>query len=214
MDAISGEKRERAPRDYLVMYFDRFADVFDKQLVDVLGYRVPEKLMGLIAATGRKLTRAVDLGCGTGLAGPRLRAERSRLVGVDVSPRMLAKAAERGCYDELIEADMTTFLEETPERFDLIFAADALVYFGDLGGFLSAAARVAPPGGFLAFNVETTMREPYVLLPSGRFAHSVDAVLASAAPWFLLKSSQPAFLRVEANKRVNGALVLLERRAD
>jgi predicted TPR repeat methyltransferase len=170
--------------------------------------------MGMIAATGRKMTRAVDLGCGTGLAGPRLRAERSRLVGVDVSPRMLAKAAERGCYDELVEADMTAFLEETPERFDLVFAADALVYLGDLEGFLSAAARVAPPGGFLAFNLETTARAPYVLLPSGRFAHAIDAVLAIAAPWFSLKSCAPAFLRVEANTRVNGALVLLERRAD
>jgi hypothetical protein len=30
----------------------------------------------------------------------------------------------------------------------------------------------------------------------------------------MLKSSQPAFLRVEANKRVHGALVALERRQE
>ena len=214
LDAIAGVKLERAPRDYLVSYFDRFADGFDEQLVEVLGYRVPEQLMGMIAATASRLTRAVDLGCGTGLAGPRLRVGRSRLVGVDLSPRMLAKARQRGCYDALIETDMMTFLEETSERFDLLFAADALIYFGDLGEFFAAAARVATPGGVLAFNVETTALSSWVLLPSGRFAHCVEALLASAAPWFMLKSSQPAFLRVEANKRVHGALVALVRRED
>jgi len=158
-----------------------------------------------------QLTRAVDLGCGTGLAGPGLRVGRSRLVGVDLSPRMLAKAEERGCYDDLIEADMMTFLEQTSERFDLVFAADALVYLGDLKEFFAAAAYVATPGGILAFNVETTALESWVLLPSGRFAHCLEALLASAAPWFTLRSSQPAFLRVEANQRVDGALVVLER---
>jgi len=211
LDAIAGVKLERAPPDYLVSYFDHFAEGFDKQLVEVLGYHVPEQLMGMIAATGSQLTRAVDLGCGTGLAGPGLRVARSRLVGVDLSPRMLAKAAKRGCYDELIEVDMMTFLEQTSERFDLLFAADTLVYLGGLEEFFTAAARVATPGGILAFNVETTALGNWVLLPSGRFAHCVEALLASAAPWFTLRSSRPAFLRVEANQRVEGALVVLER---
>ena len=71
-------KLERAPRDYLVSYFDHFAEGFDKQLVEVLGYRVPEHLMGMIEATGLQLTRAVDWaaapdsrdrGCAPGAAG-------------------------------------------------------------------------------------------------------------------------------------------------
>jgi predicted TPR repeat methyltransferase len=181
-------------------------------LVEVLGYRVPEQLIGVIAATGLQLTRVVDLGCGTGLAGQGLQAASQRLVGVDLSPRMLAKAAEKRCYDALIEAEMVTFLGQTSERFDLVFAADALVYLGDLEEFFAAAARVATPGGILAFNVETTALASWVLLPSGRFAHCLEALLASAAPWFTTRSSQPAFLRVEANQRVDGALVLLERR--
>jgi predicted TPR repeat methyltransferase len=212
LDAIAGVKLERAPRDYLVSYFDHFAEGFDKQLVEVLGYRVPEQLIDMIAATGSQLTRAVDLGCGTGLAGPGLRVARSRLVGVDLSPRMLAKAEERGCYDALIEADMMSFLEHTSERFDLIFAADALVYLGSLEDFFAAVARVAISGGILAFNVETTALANWVLLPSGRFAHCVEALLASAAPWFSLRANLSAFLRVEANQRVEGALVVLERR--
>jgi predicted TPR repeat methyltransferase len=212
LDAVAGEKLDRAPRDYLVAYFDRFAESFDKQLVDVLGYDVPEKLARLVAATGKRLPRALDLGCGTGLAGPYLKPARSRLVGVDLSPRMLAKAADRQVYDSLVEAEMVAFLEQTSERFDLVFAADSVIYIGDLEAFIRAAARVTPPGALVAFNVETTWDAPYLLLPSGRFAHAVAALQVNAAPWFTLKTNQPAVLRVEANARVHGSLVILERR--
>ena len=69
---------------------------------------------------------------------------------------MLAKAAQREVYDELVQADLLTFLDETPERFDLILAADTLIYLGDLEDFFRAAARATPAGAILAFNIETT----------------------------------------------------------
>ncbi len=212
-DAVVGEKLDRAPRDCLIAYFDRFAETFDKQHVDVLGYDVPEKLARLVAARGSELPRAVDLGCGTGLAAQHLRPGRSRLVGVDLSPRMLAKAAKRRAYDELVEADMIAFLEQSSEAFDLVFAADALIYLGALDAFLRAAARVMPPGALLAFNVETTDATPYALLPSGRFAHALPALRDAAAAWFAPSAEQATVLRSEACTPVEGALILLERRA-
>ena len=212
-DAVVGEKLDRAPRDYLVAYFDRFAETFDKQLVEVLGYDVPEKLTRLVAAHGGELPRAVDLGCGTGLAAQHLRPGRARLVGVDLSPRMLAKAVKRRAYDELVEADMIAFLEQTGESFDLVFVADALIYLGALGAFLGAAARVMPPGALLAFNVETTDAGPYALLPSGRFAHELSALRDAAAAWFSPCVEQKTVLRSEASTPVEGALILFERRA-
>ena len=212
-DAVVGEKLDRAPRDYLIAYFDRFAETFDKQLVDVLGYDVPEKLARLVAAHGGQLPRAVDLGCGTGLAAQHLRPGRSRLVGVDLSSRMLAKAAKRRAYDELVEGDMIAFLEQTGESFDLVFVADALIYLGALDAFLGAAARVMPPGALLAFNVETTDATPYALLPSGRFAHKLSALRSAAAPWFASCVEQTTVLRSEASTPVEGALILFERRA-
>jgi len=212
LDALAGEKLDRAPRDYLVAHFDSFAANFDRQLIDVLGYHVPQMLARLVASTGKPLPRAVDLGCGTGLAGQYLKAGRSHLIGVDLSPRMLAKAAERQIYDGLVEDEMIAFLDGVAERFDLIFAADAIIYLGDLQAFFVAAARVTPQGGLVAFNIETTTEAPYLLLPSGRFAHDLAAIEGSAAPWFALRACERAFLRAEANAKVRGALVLLERR--
>jgi len=212
-DIASGEKFDRAPRDYVVEHFNRFAETFDKQLVDVLGYDVPAKLTQLVESTGKALPCAVDLGCGTGLAGPLLKPGRTRLVGVDLAPRMLAKAAERGVYDALVEAELVSFLETTSERFDLVFAADVVIYLGDLSGLVAGAARATKPGGLVAFNVETTWDAPYCVLPSGRFAHDVSALRSLAAPWFELKKAEPAVLRFEASARVHGSLVVIERRA-
>jgi len=213
IDAVAGAKHDRAPLDYLVAHFDAFADHFDRQLVDVLGYRGPQRLLELVGASGERHKRALDLGCGTGLAGPLLRPGRARLVGVDLSPRMLAKAAERGVYDELIEAEMIGYLHGAVERFDLVLVADALIYLGDLTPFFAAAARVTTAGGLVAFNIETTDEAPYKLMPSGRFAHDLGALSKFASPWFRLKTSCLDVLRSEANQGVEGAFIVMERRA-
>jgi len=125
---------------------------------------------------------------------------------------MLAKARDRNVYDSLVEGEMIAFLEQTSERFDLVFAADAIIYLGELTAFFAAAARVTPPAGIVAFNIETTLEAPYLLLPSGRFAHAVAALQENAAPWFAVRTSEPAVLRIEANARVLGGLLVLERR--
>jgi hypothetical protein len=41
----------------------------------------------------------LDLGCGTGLGGAAFRAFVDRLVGVDLSPAMVAQASAKGLYD-------------------------------------------------------------------------------------------------------------------
>ena len=49
----------------------------------------------------------LDLGCGTGAAGVRLRSHGFRVIdGVDISPEMLAIAATKGAYRRSIEADL------------------------------------------------------------------------------------------------------------
>lgn len=51
------------------------------------------------------------------------------LAGVDISRKMVHKAAERNIYDHLITGDMTqTLAEFASDPFDLIISADVLVY--------------------------------------------------------------------------------------
>lgn len=73
----------------------------------------------------------VDLGCGTGVVFPTLRTRfpAARLIGVDRSADMLAKAAEVGAAAELIEADAALWRPE--DRVDLIYSNAALQWVAD-----------------------------------------------------------------------------------
>ncbi len=113
--------------------------------------------------------------------GEALRGRVDRLVGVDLSAAMIAKAAERNVYDELVVDDATTLLTSGPRAvFDLIVAADALVYVGDLAPLFAAAATALAADGLFAFSVETHEGDGFKLEPTMRFAHSRNYIEAAA----------------------------------
>jgi predicted TPR repeat methyltransferase/Flp pilus assembly protein TadD len=211
--AVAGEPADRAPDDYLVAYYDQFADGYDKKLTEILDYHVPEHLHSLLLSTGRRFSRILDLGCGTGLAGSLLRSLGDHLAGVDLAPRMLEKARARHVYDRLAQTEAVSFLERSAEgAFDLVFIADVLVYMGDLRTFFRGAAHALADGGLLAFSVETTGEADFVLLPSGRFAHRLEYIAWLAQADFVIVETVCRSLRLEANRPVAGALFVLQRR--
>jgi predicted TPR repeat methyltransferase len=124
---------------------------------------------------------------------------------------MLEKARARGVYDHLECAELVAFLEAKHREADLIFAADVMVYFGDLARLFEQAAASLAPKGLFAFNIETTETQEFTVLPSGRFAHRISYVEGLAAKDFKVLRVEPATLRLEANRPVAGALCVLER---
>jgi predicted TPR repeat methyltransferase len=94
------------------------------------------------------------LGCGTGLAGAVFTPLATRLDGVDLSPAMIEKARARGIYDQLVVADLEDALAADGACYDLILAADTLVYLGDLAVVFEAARRRLSPEGYFLFTVE------------------------------------------------------------
>ncbi len=153
----------RASDAYVKSTFDQFAETFDQSL-SRLDYRVPdliyETLEQVIEPAKRGHLRVVDLGCGTGLCSPHLRELASRLVGVDLSSGMLAKAEERGCYDELVEAELTDYLAGRVAEFDLIVSADTFVYIGQLEPVFDAAHAALAEGGRIVFTAEKRTTPP------------------------------------------------------
>jgi predicted TPR repeat methyltransferase len=67
---------------------------------------------------------------------------------------MIEQARRKNIYDGLCVGDLVEALEREQARADLIVAADAFVYFPDLGPLCRAAARVLEPGGLFAFTAE------------------------------------------------------------
>ena len=205
-----------APASYVRQVFDSYAGTFDEHLVGKLNYRVPELLFEAVldAAPGRKFD-VLDLGCGTGLCGAQFRAVARSLVGVDLAPKMLEKAAARGIYDRLVCGEALATLQAETGRFDLILAGDVFVYVGDLSGVFPAAARALRDAGLLAFSLERHDGEGYVLRPTARFVHSLAYIRdLSRKHGFTEISTQEIAVRREGLRDVPGWLVVLQQSAD
>lgn len=175
--ALTGSNRQASPRSYVRELFDGYAEEFDHCLVDNLHYQVPElleKACRELVGAGHCFRAAADLGCGTGLAGVRFRGMTAYLAGVDLSERMVAKAAARGIYDQLSCSDLGEFLAAGEAAdFDLLLAADVLIYLGELESFFGQVRARLQPGGYLCFSTEKLVGSgDYRLQKSGRYAHS------------------------------------------
>ena len=202
---------ERASDDYVRNTFDSFAGSFE-HVLDQLGYRAPtligEFLDRSVAATDVDLVIA-DAGCGTGLCADFLRRRAKRLVGVDLSPGMLARAQARNAYDELIESELAAWLSRRSQEFDLIVSADTLCYFGALEQAMAGAAHALRPGGRIVFTVERASDDVsrYRLDPTGRYSHA-DAYVRDVLRGAGLDSIvvEHVVLRRERGNEVKGLL--------
>jgi predicted TPR repeat methyltransferase len=168
------EAPARAAPDYIRHHFDRIALDFDQHL-GALGYRGPDLILEQLRARLAPEAKldVLDAGCGTGLCGPLLRPVARHLSGVDLSPGMIAKARERGVYDELVVAEICEFMRGRQQSFDAVACIETLNYFGDLDEPLRAARACLRTGGLLALTVESLdVERPYRLEPHGRYLHS------------------------------------------
>ena len=214
--AVTGEGvPDRATDEYLRTAFDHFAEEFDTTL-ERLNYRAPQLLVEALAGAAgppRKQLDVLDAGCGTGLCGPLLAPYARRLVGVDLSGAMLAKARTRGVYDELREAEITAFLRSASRTFDAIVAADVFVYFGDLRPVLQAASGAMRDGGLLLFTLEHLHDAPgetgFRLNPHGRYGHAEEYVGRELGGAGLASVSiSHCILRTEGGEPVQGLLIV------
>ena len=212
---LGAQPQSAMPEGYVRAVFDGYAPDFDRALTEGLSYRGPELLLRAVerACGGKmKFGTALDLGCGTGLAGAAFRPFVDWLVGVDLSPQMLARAKEKGLYDRLVEDDVLRFLgaeAALKARYHLILAADVFVYLDDLAPVLKAAAQVLAPGGFLAFSVETHDGGGVILRETLRYAHGQAHVRAAlAAAGLRLISLDSASTRTEKGEPVPGSIVV------
>ncbi|QKK19506.1 class I SAM-dependent DNA methyltransferase [Rhizobium indicum] len=213
---------DQPPSRYVERLFDDYADRFESALVEKLDYSVPQKLAALIASTGRRYERAVDLGCGTGLLGPEIRGRVGRLEGFDLSQNMLAKAAEKHVYDSLAQADLSLapelsglFADAASHRADLVTAADVLMYLGNLESVFAIVGELAASGADIAFSVEDAGEgDGFHLAPSLRYAHSESYVRTLLARHRLeTLRTVKSVIRKDGGKPVSGILFLAQKPA-
>ncbi len=213
-----GDATPAMTETYVRRLFDQYAGRYDAALTERLGYRGPaiihDAVHAAMQAAGRVMhfASALDLGCGTGLAGRAFRPCVARLVGVDLSPAMTAQAASKGLYDRLVTADLDGFLADeiaADAAHDLIVAADVFVYLNDIAPVIAAISRVLAPRGLLAFTVETHSGNGATLLPTLRYAYGEPYLRrAMTQAGLALLDLSAAAIRTENGVPVDGLVVV------
>jgi predicted TPR repeat methyltransferase len=180
----------RSDAGYVRHLFDQFSADYDNRMIGQLAYAAPQILLDLASMVmpGREQLAILDLGCGTGL-----------------SPAMVEKARARRIYDHLEVADLETALSSPGPQYDLILAADTLVYLGDLKTVFQAAPARLHPDGYFLFTVEKADGDGFELGPKRRWRHS-EAYLRRLAQHagFTVAGLVAATPRHEANQPVEG----------
>lgn len=214
LDGLAGAGGDLTPA-FVRALFDQYADRFDQHLVGKLGYGVPGRLreaLGRLGTGEGAGLRVLDAGCGTGLMGVEARGLAGTLAGFDLAPRMVEKARARGVYDRLWVGELVEAFQAEPGAWDLLLAADVLVYLGDLDPVMRAAATALVPGGRFAFSVERAGGTGFLLQDSRRYAHSEEHVRATAeTAGFAVELLEPIVPRHDRGKPLDGLLVVLRR---
>lgn len=122
----------------------------------------------------------LDLGCGTGIAARPWRAVSKAIMGVDMSPEMLAQANAVSLngvklFDATREMDIAESNAEAldPASADIVLCVNTASYVGDLKHVVAIARHVLRPGGLLAITSEAYRGDGFGLdAASGRFGHN------------------------------------------
>ena len=203
------QSARRSDAGYVRHLFDQFSADYDARMLGQLSYAAPQILRDLadLVMPGRDQLSILDLGCGTGLAGVLFQDKAASLTGIDLSPAMIAKARARGIYDTLIVGD----IEALPEgRYDLILAADTLVYLGDLAPLFRTLGAGLSPDSYFLFTIEAKDGEGFELGPKRRWRHSETYLRELARQnGFSVAGLVTASPRTEANQPVAGFAVAL-----
>jgi predicted TPR repeat methyltransferase len=211
--ACTGENvPERASDAFIEETFDRFSSTFEVKLA-ALSYRAPRLIATMLEHAGIEKSHhlnVLDAGCGTGFCGTVVAPYAQRLVGVDLSQGMLDQAKSKNIYDKLVKAELTEYMRENTESFNLIVSSDALVYFGDLSGILAAFAGALRPNGLLVFTLEHWIGEErceHQLQLHGRYSHTKAYVERLLAALGLQMTITDAELRMESGRPVPGLVI-------
>lgn len=125
-------------------------------------------------------TRILDVGCGAGVLGAKLRARQPCAVtGIERDP--VAAGAARNVLDRVVDLDLDLAmpLPFATGAFDCVVCADVLEHLRDPARLLAEFGRVVEPGGILVASIPN-VRNSNVLLPLlvlGRWQYEDAGVL-------------------------------------
>jgi SAM-dependent methyltransferase len=178
----TGAMRAEGPNADQIAYWNEqagpkwvaFQDALDRQI----------EPFGLVAIERAKVAsgeRALDVGCGCGqttLELARRVGARGRVLGIDLSAPMLARASERARSQGLDQASFLAADAQThrfePESFDLGFSRFGVMFFQDpVAAFRNLRGALAPGGRFAFVCWREMARNGWMLEPMAALAKHI-----------------------------------------
>ena len=89
--------------------------------------------------------RILDLGCGTGYLAKQIKNQGAEVVGIDLSPEMIAQAKANHPSVEFAVADAANFYFD--DKFDAVFSNAALHWVKNHNGMMRSVYESLKPGG-------------------------------------------------------------------
>lgn len=214
VQALEGQVAEANNSHYVEQLYNEAAPRFEERLLGHLDYQGPRWLADHLSDLGQP--RVVwDLGCGTGLAGPILKARwpDAALVGVDLSPAMLDQAEKKHSYTALHQASLTdwAFIDAlAPEHRapGLVLLMDVLIYIPNATAWLRTLMNALPDKARVAMTLEQGGHEQ--IQPQARIQHDGDALKTALAPSRCVLD-ETGMIRLEKGEAVPGRWLVFER---
>lgn len=201
------------PPEMVVGFFTQMAPEYDR-LTEANQYQGPRLVVEACRPHLGKTSglHLVDLGCGTGLVAKPWRTLCREVLGLDITPAMVAasqvaRAGDNPAYDRVLTADINAVPVGTfmPGASDVILCIDTAQFLGDLAPLCRLVAQALAPGGI--FVLTTEVANPLhgfgVNPETGRFGHSNEYVRRVAAAAGLdVKKEQQAALYAGVNNHL------------
>jgi len=209
------EAPDIADQQYIKNLYDGYAQTYDTHLTVTLKSQTPQ----LIYQATKQFTdlsqqdkTILDLGCGTGICGELFSANANTLTGVDLSDKMIEAAQKKNIYNDLYVADISEFLVDKENQYDIIYSSDVLIYIGNLLELFKQVKTALKEGGVFTFSTESTddTQDDFILDSTGRYKHNHEYITRIAGESLLkILSSKETALRQQKNKDVIGRIYVL-----
>lgn len=160
----------------LAEVYDAWADSYDDSMGGY-GYVNPAVVSALFARLMPDVAAPVlDAGCGTGLIGWMLSLVGYRdLTGIDLSPGMLKRAEERGCYRQLVTATLGEPLALPEATFAGVVASGVFTVGHAPASAFADIARMLRPGGIFVVSITDAVYE------ASGFRAAIDRLVEAGA---------------------------------
>jgi SAM-dependent methyltransferase len=176
----------------IVEIYDNWAEDYERRILGN-GYSTPAVATWFFGRYVKPEDGPVlDAGAGTGITGAILAPlGYGDLVGIDVSPRMLELARNKGVYKDLREMELGGRLDFSDDAFGAVVSTGVFAAAHAPPESFDDLIRVTKPGGHMIFSVRTDVFE------EGGFKDKQEA-LEREQKWQLLETSEPfSHLRFE-----------------